>query len=446
MQRGSQFNRREMLKRSAHMAGAAALPTILPTSVFGKDGASPPSDRIVVGCIGVGRQGTADMKQFLSKPEARVVATCDVNKMNLAWATELVNAKYGNRDCKEYTDFRELLAHDDIDAVLIATPQHWHVPIAIAAAKAGKDMYCEKPLSMAMTWNWELQKVIRRYNVVFQFGTQQRSDAHFQHACKLVRDGNLGKITDIKIWCPNRNTLNLPLRKERVPEWLDHEMWLGPALWAPYGERPDTGVRSDRSLGMISEWGVHMLDIIHMAGQHQPETGLEIEGAGQWSTGGGWDDCPIDYDIKMRYGNGMTVEFKSESILPGFWKSRYLKDPNRERVWGHGIVFEGTKGWVHVDRESINASPAKLIEKPIEGAQASSGSLHVQNFLDCVKSRKDPVAGIDGAVEADLLSHLSYIAVETGQQLKWDAKSRRFSNDEMANRMLTRSLRSPWHI
>ena len=148
----------------------------------------------------------------------------------------------------------------------------------------------------------------------------------------------------------------------------------------------------------------------------------------------------------MRDGNGVNVQFKSESMLPGFWKSRYLKDPNKDRVWGHGIVFEGTDGWVHVDRESINASPAKLIDKPIADADQSSGSAHIQNFLDCVKSRKDPVAGIDGAVEADLLSHLSYIAVETGQQLEWDAKNRRFANDEMANRLLTRSLRSPWHV
>jgi Oxidoreductase family, C-terminal alpha/beta domain len=191
---------------------------------------------------------------------------------------------------------------------------------------------------------------------------------------------------------------------------------------------------------------VHMLDIIVMAGLHQPESGFEIEGSGQWSTGGGWDDCPIDYDISFHYGTGVKVRFMSESMLPGYWKSHYLKDPNRERVWCHGIVFEGTDGWVHVDRESINAHPEKLVATASDAPEASSGSAHIQNFLDCVKSRKEPAAGIDGAVEADLLSHLSYIAVETGQQLKYDAKKRYFSNDEMANRLLTRSLRSPWHV
>jgi hypothetical protein len=147
----------------------------------------------------------------------------------------------------------------------------------------------------------------------------------------------------------------------------------------------------------------------------------------------------------MKYGTGVTVEFMNENLIPGFWRSRYLKEPERDRDWGHGIVFEGTDGWVHVDRESINASPKRLVEAPLEGTGQSAGANHIQNFLDCCKSRQDPRASIDAAVEADLLTHLSYIAVETGQQLVYDAKNRTFAKNDTANRMLNRALRSPWH-
>jgi predicted dehydrogenase len=432
-------SRRDALKRGVAAAGAVAFPMIVPASALGRDGAVAPSERITVACIGVGRQGTGDMKKFLQKRPSQVVAVCDVNQLNLGWAEHLVNERYGNQDCKTYVDFRDVVTRDDVDAVMIATPHHWHVPMAIAAAKAGMDMYCEKPMGMAAAWDWELQKVVRRYGIVFQFGTQQRSDPRFKQACRLVREGKLGEVKHVRVWCPNRDRLNLPTRPEKPPEWVDHDLWIGPALEGPYGDRPDTAVRSDRSLGMISEWGVHMLDIVNMAGLHHPETGIALEGAGQWSRDGGWDDCPINYDVLMEYGNGVKVEFKSEGMMPDYWKSRYVSEPERDRSWGHGVVFEGSEGWVHVDRESINAHPKSLLDD-----EEPSGPDHVQNFLDCAKSREAPAADIDAAVEADLLAHLAYIAVQTGYPLRFDAKARRFERGEMANRMLGRAMRSPW--
>lgn len=251
------MTRRTALKHGmTWMAGAVVLPHILPAAVLGKDGAVAPSKRIVVGGIGIGNQGTGDLKNFLAQSDVQVVAVCDVNVQNLEKATALVNERYGNQDCRAYRNYEELLARDDIDAVLIATPHHWHVAMAIAAAKAGKNMYMEKPMGMAVAWDLELRAAIKRYGVIFQFGTQQRSDARFFRACELVRQGYIGKVKTIRVVGPSSNPESLPVPPSAIPEWLDHDRWVGPALYAPYMDRPNTAERSDRSLGSISEWEI----------------------------------------------------------------------------------------------------------------------------------------------------------------------------------------------
>ena len=433
-----------MLQQSAGLA--AAFPAIVPSSALGLQGATPPSDRIAVGAIGVGARGTSDLREFLKQSDARMIAMCDVNADNLSRAISLANERYGNKDCRGYTNFEELLERPDIDAVLIAPPHHWHVPMAVAAAKAGKDMYMEKPMALAMSWAWDLEAAVERYGVVFQFGTQQRSDFRFRYAAELARTGKLGRLQKALVLMPGSFRPNPPAPKpEPVPGFLGLDAWQGPALASPYQGKPDTGTRSDRSFGSMSEWGPHMLDMVGWSGIHKPETGLRASGVAIWSRDGGPEDTPQQYSIDMQYGNGLTVEVRSGGLMPGFWRTRYFAKPEVDRRFEHANILIGSDGWVYVDRESINASSPTLLSGLGPEPKENSTFYHVRNFLDCVKSRQAPVASMKPAMEGELLTHLSYIAVETGEPLNWDAAKRRFSDSDIANRMLHRAMRSPWH-
>src|SRR5262249_7410712 len=249
--------RTEILSRRSIMKGAAAAAFAASAR---RAAAVPANDRVTMAAIGVGARGTSVLRDFFRHGDAQVVAMCDVNQDNLSGAIHLANERYGNKDCKGYTDFREVLARPDIDAVLIAAPHHWHVAMGVAAAKAGKDMYMEKPMAMAMSWAWDLEAAVERYGAVFQFGTQQHSDFRFLHAAELARSGRLGRIDKALVLMPSTPQPNPPPPPAQpVPGYLDLDAWQGPALAAPYLGRPNTGTRSDRSFGSLSEWGPHML-------------------------------------------------------------------------------------------------------------------------------------------------------------------------------------------
>src|ERR1043166_2716404 len=230
----SLLSRRHFIRKNvAATVAVAAFPSIIPASALGRDGRTAPGDVIRVGCIGVGPQGRGDMGGFLRQDGARVIALCDVARKNLDLAREQVNQKYQNRDCATYNDFRELLARKDIDAVLIATPDHWHVPVALAAARAGKDIYLEKPMGLSVAEDQLLRAAVQKNKRVFQFGTQQRSSREFRRAIELVRNGRLGTPEPITSWvsggAPGGSTTAFP-----VPEGLDYERWLGAAPKSPY--------------------------------------------------------------------------------------------------------------------------------------------------------------------------------------------------------------------
>ncbi|MGH7969425.1 MAG: Gfo/Idh/MocA family oxidoreductase, partial [Limisphaerales bacterium] len=221
--------RRSFLKQTTGLAfSAVALPSLIPASALGKGGAVAPSNRIVVGCIGVGPQGQGDMGNFLNEKDAQVVAVCDVKTEQLEQARAAVNRQYQNNDCATYRDFREVVARKDIDAFLVATPDHWHVLVALAAVRAGKDIYVEKPLGLSLTEEWTLRKEVEQRKKVFQFGTQQRSSRLFRFACELVRNGRIGKLKHINVWAPGSapggSTAVVP-----VPPGLNYDLWLGPA-------------------------------------------------------------------------------------------------------------------------------------------------------------------------------------------------------------------------
>ena len=455
--------RRNFLKRSAGLLfSTTALPLIIPDSAFGGSGKVAPSNRIVIGCIGVGPQGRGDMGNFLNQKDAQVVAVCDVKKDQLELARAAVNEQYQNSDCATTGDFRELVARKDIDAFLIATPDHWHVLVALAAVRAGKDIYLEKPMGLNLTEDWTLRREVRRHKRIFQFGTQQRSSRTFRLACELVRNGRIGKLKHINVWAPG-SAPGGPTEVVPVPPALNYEMWLGPAPFRPYtldrcsadGAKKTWWYISDYALGFIAGWGIHPMDIAAWGAGGLLSGPVEVEGRGTFHSEGACDTATV-WNINMTFGSGVTLKFvgvpnggnQGRATCDAWpqeeeWKRRY------RRITSHGTAFEGASGWVHVDREGINLQPENLIDEseasfPIQLLQSSN---HVRNFLDSVKSRSETVCSIDESVFSDALCHICEIAIRLNRKVVWDPKNERFVRDEEANlRLLGRKMRPPWTL
>lgn len=440
----NEISRRKFLKQATGTTvGALSFPYVVSSSALGKTGNTAASNRITVGCVGVGPQGTAVMRNFLAQKDARVVAVCDVKSNVLQAAQELVNKHYGNTGCAAYNDFRKLLECNDIDVVLAATPDHWHVLVALAAVRAGKDVYLEKPMGLSFAQDQALRTAVHRHGRVFQFGTQQRSSRDFRFACELVLNGRIGKLHTINVWSPGSSQGGSP-EPVPVPDWLDYDMWLGPAPYTPYTEDRCSNALwwfiSDYALGFIAGWGVHPLDIALWGGGEKVACPVQIEGKGIWPTEGVCDTA-MNWNIVCKYDSGVTMNFTGDPF-PEEWKNRY------GRTTSHGTAFEGTDGWVHVDRSGINAHPKELLTTEFGPNETHlyQSSNHVRNLLDCVKSRADTICPIDVAVQADIICQISDIAIRLEQKLKWDPKIERFVNNDAANRRLSRPMRSPWTL
>jgi len=431
--RSGKMTRREFLKKAGTgTAAGIAFPYVIPSSALGANNGVAPSNRIAVGCIGVGPQGTGLMSAALGHPEAQVVAVCDVNALRREAARNAVNSRYNNSDCVVYNDFRELLAREDIDAVIIAAPDHWHVPLGVAAAEAGKDMYIEKPLMLSLSQGQALRRAIERNGRVFQYGTQQRSSREFRFACELVHNARIGELRTIKVGSP-ASVVSETLTASPVPEWLDYDLWLGPAPWAPFSEKRIINAywwhNSDYALGFVAGWGIHHVDIAQWAVGADASGPIEVEGSGEFPAVG-FCDCAVKWNVQMRYADGVILDYTDEG-------------QNR-----HGIRFEGTEGWIHVARGLLEASSPKLLESRFgPGDVRLYKSLnHMGNFLECVRTRARTVCPIDVAVRSDMICHLSDIAMRLGRKLRWHPARERFVNDVQADRMLTRAMRSPWQV
>ena len=426
------LNRRQFLKGAA--ASVIGFPYIVPASVLGR-GAIAPSDKITLGCIGLGGQGTFNLRQFLSYADCRVTAVCDVasrhNRGGREQAKQIVDKAYGSKSCAAYVDFRQLLADKGIDAVMVATPDHWHVLISLAAARAGKDMYVEKTLALGMRDRKALRAEIKRYGRVFQFGTQQRSEENFRFGCELVLNGRIGKLRKITVGSPTSvSTGNF--RPMLVPSWMtDYDMWLGPAPYKPYsGSRFGYWSHiSDYSLGWIAHWGLHHIDIAQWGNGTDDSGPVEIQAQGTFPPDG-LCDTALAWEAKMKYANGVELLFTD-------------KVRNRQ-----GVLFSGTDGWVFVKRGIIDAHPKELLHEKIgaDERRLPVSTSHHRNFLDCVRTRRQPVAPIAAAVRSDTICHLADIAMRLGRKLRWDPARERFERDSQANAMLERPMRSPWHL
>ncbi len=439
------LSRRDFIQRATGLTlGAVAFPYVVHPSALGKAGTVAPSERITVATVGVGPQGTYVMRNFLSQDDCRVVAVCDLKKPVLERGRDTVNGYYKNSDCATYADFRELIARPDIDVVHVATCDHWHVLVALEAARAGKAMYVEKPMGLSLAEDQALRDACHRYGTIFQFGTQQRSERNFRFACELVRNGKIGELHTINVWSPGSSSGG-SRKPTATPDWVDYDRWLGPAAYHPY--TPDRVSNqwwwfiSDYALGFIAGWGIHPLDIALWGGGDKVTGPLEIEGKGVWPDPEGVCNTAMNWDIKAKYDSGVTMNYTGVPY-PDKWKQRY------GRTTDHGTAFEGTEGWVHVDRSGINAHPKELldIEWTPNDIRLYESNNHARNLLDSVRAHKEAICPIDDAVQADILCHISDIAIRLEQKLRRDPAKEQFVNNDAANRRLVRAMRSPWRL
>ncbi|UCG48625.1 MAG: Gfo/Idh/MocA family oxidoreductase [Phycisphaerales bacterium] len=445
--------RRVFLRGTAGIiGGAAAFPYIVPSSALGGAGGVAASSRITMGCIGTGNQGINDLRGFLGDKRVQVVAVCDINRESAGYwnnriggrepARRIVEQRYAKdkesgkyKGCDTYEDFCEVIAREDIDTLLLALPDHWHSIPVIEAAKAGKDIYGEKPLSLTIAEGRAMSDAIRRYNRVFQTGSQQRSDRNFRRACELVRNGRIGKLHTVRCGLPGGNPdysrMGDRKKPEAVPEGFDYERWLGPAPWAPYcPARCHVNFRwiLDYSGGQLTDWGGHHPDCAQW-GMGTEKTGPVriINAKGEFPRDGIYNTA-TEYYFECIYKDGVKLVVSNRE--PG------------------GVTWEGTEGKVRANRGRHDAEPKSLLETVIgpDEIHLYESNNHFRNFIDCVISRKEPVAPIETAHRSITISHLGNIAMRLGRDLRWDPDRERFVNDAEADRMLVRSMRSPWHI
>ena len=454
------LTRREFLRSSATTAlAAAALPGVLPATALGRGAAVAANSRIGLAIIGAGPQGRGVLGGFLGQPECQVVALADVMSSSREECRRQVNGQYKNQDCAVYSDFRQVLARPDVDVVLIATPDHWHVPAAIAAANAGKDMYVEKPMGVSFAEDQLLRAAVQKHKRMFQFGTQQRSSREFQRAVELVRNGRIGKLRSINVWCsasrPGGSTAAMA-----TPPGLDYDFWLGPAPSKPYtdGKTFDNGpawktwwFNYDYALGFVAGWGVHPLDIALWGHPTMMAGPMEIEGKGVIPTSGACNTS-VAWEVNFKFADGVTMRYRgtpngydTKTPMTDFadWTARYGK------IGDHGTAFEGTEGWIEVHRGGLQTHPASLAEEklPDGGWRSPQSSHHQRNLLQAVQTRRAAICPIEDAVQADLLCHLSDIATRVDGKLRFDPVKEKFLGNADANRRLAlRPMRAPWQL
>jgi len=430
--KGKRLSRRRFLAEAAGATVAAVgFPYFVPSSALGQTGTVAPSNRIVIGCIGVGGQGTGNMRGFLGKNEVQVVAVCDVDKDHQDKAKKIVDDKYGNSDCKSYLDFREVIERQDIDALSLALPDHWHSIPAVMGARAGKDIHAEKPLARTIREGRAICDAVKRYGRIWQTGSQQRSDAKFRQACELVRNGRIGKVHLVEVGLPTgRGCENKPTQP--VPQGVDWDFWLGPAPWVPFRGvmHGDWRWIMDYSGGQLTDWAGHHIDIAHWGLDLELTGPVEIEGRGVYPRDGTFD-VPAEYKFTCKYADGLIMVVANDKQL------------------AHGTKWYGEDGrWVYVKRGYIEANPPSLLNEVIgpDEVKLYVSRDHKQNFLDCVRSRQQPIAPAEVGHRSISVGLLGEIAMLTERKLRWDPEKEIFPGDDEANRMLSRPFRSKWTL
>jgi predicted dehydrogenase len=423
MKATGRLTRRDLLGHSA-AASVLAAPWFVPAAALGREGKTAPSERITLGVIGIGPRCTYDLQGILKQPDVQCVAICDVQASRLETGKRLVDQHYKNKDCAAYRDFHELLDRRDIDAMLIATGDRWHAPASILAARAGKDVYCEKPCGLTVAWCQALDNTVRETKRVFQAGTQRRSLANFQAAVQLAHSGKLGKLHTLyaSMYTPEVKTAWLPTAPTPPRDVVDWDLWLGPAPWRPYNKAYVQGAWRgywDFDSGCrLLDWGAHTVDLC------------------QWANNAD-DTMPVEYEpsathVTARYANGVT-------LVMDFLKTPFGQRPGWVQSLGTCPVrFVGEEGWVEVgDSGGIEVQPASLrAELKGLGGKPESGldvSAHARNFFDCIKSRGRPAANSTVMRRSHIACHAAALSWLLNRNLRLDPTKEEFIGDDEAN-------------
>ncbi|MFY9150492.1 MAG: Gfo/Idh/MocA family oxidoreductase [Prolixibacteraceae bacterium] len=424
-----------LLNSLSAIAGTVILPQIIPSSAMGMNGVVPPSDRIVMGSIGVGSQGVSNMRGFLRKREVQYVALCDLDTTHLEKASAMVNQLYKNTDCRTYKDYRDFLEKEKLDAVCISVPDHWHSIAYVAAANKKLDIYGEKPLARSIGEGQQIVKAVQKNNIIWQTGSWQRSVANFHKGAELVFNGRLGKVDHVEVGLPNGTKLiGMPPVKP-VPTELDWDFWLGSAPKVEYRGISHWNWRwiLDYSGGQLTDWAGHHIDIAHW-GLGLDRTGpIEVSGEGVYPGANQLYNVPTEFDFNCKYKSGVTIRVANAARLEK----------------GMGVTWYGENGWIHVDRgDIITASKPELITEEL-GANKKSlykSNDHTGNFLECIRNRKETITPVEVAHRSISVGLLGEIAMTTKQTIKWNPDTEQIINNAEASKMLMRSFRSPWKI
>src|SRR5665213_63374 len=462
MKNKNYLNRRQFLKR----AGAAAvLPLVLPGCVSGPNSRNRPSNKITLGVVGWGMQGPGDTKSFLAEADCQVVAACDLDQIQLQSAVDTINDHYQNQDCRAYHDYREMIARDDIDAILVAVPDHWHELVATEAARHKKDIYGEKPLAKTVAEQQSIVRAVQKNKVIWQTGSWQRSQPTFHKAAEIVRNGLIGDVTHVEVGLPSghndfardsQELLNklislgigdlskvMPgtdawkIAVSDPPAELDYETWIGPSKMESYiKQRVHMNWRWNYNTGggQLMDWVGHHVDIAHWGMNSDRSGPSEIEGHGEFPASDAiWNTC-TKYRIELKYPHNITM-----TIAGGY--------PDIKS----GTKWIGTEGWVWVDRGGFDASNpdwkrGKNLPDELRKIKLYESPGHWRNFLDSVKSRKPTITPVETGHHSAIPGHLGLISMLTDRKIYWDVKHEQIRNDSEASKLLSREYRPPWQI
>ena len=432
------LSRRQFLARTG---AALVLPTIVPSSVFGLGDKPAPSNRITLGVVGWGMQGPGNTKAFLELQDCQVVAACDLDKNHLGSAVDTVNEHYGNKDCKAYHDYRELMARKDIDAMMIAVPDHWHEGVAVEALNNKKDVYGEKPLAKTIAEQQRIVQAVQKNKRIWQTGSWQRSVGNFHKGAEIVRNGLIGKVTHVEVGLPSGHndfakTRQFMVVTEAPPE-LDYEMWIGPSKMEPYIKgRVHMNWRWNYNTGggQLMDWIGHHCDIAHWGMDADNSGPSEIEGHGDFPDRDAvWNTC-TKYRAELKYPNDITM-----TIAGGHSDIKM------------GTKWIGTDGWVHVDRGAFESSKPewddfKTLPEEMRKVKLYKSGNHQGNFIECVKSRQPTITPVETAHHSAIPGHLALISMLVGRKLKWDVKREHILHDDAATKLMSREYRKPWKM
>ena len=430
-------SRRDFLKRLTAAGGAGlAAPAFVASSTLGLGDAVAASDRITLGSIGLGHRGRYDLEHFVRKDDVQCVAVCDCFADRRARGKKLVDGIQGNTDCVAHRFHEKILERDDIDAVLIATGDRWHGVLSALAARAGKDIYSEKPFCMTIGEGRDLVEVTKRFGTIWQCGTQRRSNASFRSAVNLVRSGAIGRLHTITCYLGsawNRNGIAKP-EPAPDPENFFYDRWLGQAPWAPYSPVRVNLWRMnwDTGGGVIPDMGAHYFDIAQWAHDSEMSGPVEYEGTAEWQDDG-FQNVPIHVDVRARYEDGVEIHMMNYGRGPGQSKK--------------GMRFEGDEGEVLIDDfGNITTKPESLIREAVAGFGYGHMSDHIRDFLDSTKTRQLTASNPELAQRAHTICHCANLCLRLGRKLRWNPEAERFVNDPEANRMLRTAMRQPWRV